>query len=131
MSLSSNVRIELSLLKLAHSSQAVSLALISLGMALDRWLDHAFNPNQPRVPAGRPDGGQWTDGDDAGVIPVADNNRPGGDRYLNPHIVNDHIGKSDAELIARMESETRRTWFGTRYMYRNGSLHQGNPRGIS
>jgi len=65
MSLSSNERTELSLLKLAHSSQAVSLALISLGMALDRWLDHAFNPNQPRVPAGHPDGGQWTDGDDA------------------------------------------------------------------
>jgi len=22
----------------------------------------AFDPNQPRVPAGNPDGGQWTDG---------------------------------------------------------------------
>lgn len=25
-------------------------------------LDRKFNPNQPRVPAGSPDGGQWTDG---------------------------------------------------------------------
>lgn len=37
-------------------------------MALDRWLDHAFNPNQPRVPAGHPDGGQWTDGDDGAPV---------------------------------------------------------------
>ncbi len=64
MSLPSDERIDLSLLKLEHSGQAVTLALIRLGAALDRWLDRAFNPNQPRVPAGRPDGGQWTDGDD-------------------------------------------------------------------
>jgi hypothetical protein len=25
-------------------------------------LDRKFNPNQPRVPAGNPDGGQWADG---------------------------------------------------------------------
>ncbi len=69
MSLSSDERVELSQLELAHASQAVSVALTRLGMALERWLDHAFNPNQPRVPAGRPDGGQWTDGDgDAPVI---------------------------------------------------------------
>lgn len=29
-------------------------------------LDRKFNPNQPRVPAGNPDGGQWTDGDETG-----------------------------------------------------------------
>jgi len=32
--------------------------------ALDRAVKANFNPNQPRVPAGNPDGGQWTD--DAG-----------------------------------------------------------------
>ncbi|MFD0986539.1 hypothetical protein [Methyloligella solikamskensis] len=33
-----------------------------------RRLVHAFkyNPNQPRVPAGNPDGGQWTDGNGGG-----------------------------------------------------------------
>ncbi len=41
----------------------MQLAMIKLGLALDRWLDHAYRPDQPRVPAGRPDGGQWTDGD--------------------------------------------------------------------
>jgi hypothetical protein len=29
-------------------------------------LDRKFNPNQPRVPAGNSDGGQWTDGEAAG-----------------------------------------------------------------
>ncbi len=66
--LSSDERIDLSQLNFEHASQAVSLALISLGMALDRWLDHAFNLNQPRVPAGHPDGGQWTDGDDGAAV---------------------------------------------------------------
>ena len=32
-----------------------------LRLALD-WEIRRFNPNQPRVPAGRPDGGQWSDG---------------------------------------------------------------------
>ncbi|MBN9041225.1 MAG: hypothetical protein BGP05_06125 [Rhizobiales bacterium 62-47] len=30
-------------------------------------LDRKFNPNQPRVAAGNPDGGQWTDGS-VGVV---------------------------------------------------------------
>src|SRR5205085_8723286 len=29
-----------------------------------------FNPNQPRVPAGSPDGGQWTSGDSEGAPPT-------------------------------------------------------------
>jgi hypothetical protein len=29
---------------------------------LERTVDAKFNPNQPRVPAGNPDGGQWTNG---------------------------------------------------------------------
>ena len=107
MSLSFDEPIGLSLLKLACALQAVSLALIRLGMALGRWLDHAFNPNQPRVPAGHPVGGHWTDRDEAGVIPVADNGRPANDRYLNQHIMANHIGKSDIELITRIERETR------------------------
>ena len=58
-----------------HAALAFEWVMIRFGMALDRaiWaedaaLDRAFNPNQPRVPAGHPDGGQWTDGDDAPVI---------------------------------------------------------------
>jgi hypothetical protein len=29
-------------------------------------LDRKFDPSQPRVPAGSPDGGQWTDGGGGG-----------------------------------------------------------------
>lgn len=122
MSLSSDERIELSQLKLEEAGQAVTLALIRLGAALDRWLDHAFNPNQPRVPAGHPDGRQWTDGDVAGVIPVADNDRSGGDRYLNPHIMGNHVGKSDVELIARIKGSQFRLFGYSRGIDRNGSF---------
>jgi len=30
------------------------------------WLERKYDPNQPRVPRGHPDGGQWTDGTGAG-----------------------------------------------------------------
>jgi hypothetical protein len=41
----------------------IEIALLMIDLAL-----RAFNPNQPRVPAGRSDGGQWTSGDDTGVL---------------------------------------------------------------
>lgn len=69
-----NYRSRLIQLQHDHATLAFEWAMIRFGMALDRAiraeeaaLDRAFNPNQPRVPAGRPDGGQWTDGDDAGA----------------------------------------------------------------
>ncbi len=101
--------------------QAAQQGEPSLKEALPDLELHLFNPNQPRVPAGRPDGGQWTDGYE-GVIPVADNDRPGEDRYLNPHIMDRHVGKTDAELIERMERDTFRGLFKTYYLDRNGSF---------
>lgn len=57
-----------------HAALAFEWAMIKFGLALDRAiqaeeaaLEHAFNPNQPRVPAGHPDGGQWTDGDSSPI----------------------------------------------------------------
>lgn len=51
----------------------------------------AYNPNQPRVPAGNSDGGQWTsDGSQIGRIQLAENRNSNvltdawGDRYYNP-----------------------------------------------
>jgi hypothetical protein len=41
------------------------------------WTDKAnFNPNQPRVPAGNPDGGQWTDGGGGGSGPQTAEDAP-------------------------------------------------------
>lgn len=45
-------------LRYSYSYLRLKVALLDLQL-------HLFNPNQPRVPAGRPDGGQWTAGDDA------------------------------------------------------------------
>lgn len=49
--------------------------------ALDRAVKANFDPNQPRVPAGHPDGGQWTDaggggtGDATAAVHVAQGRR--------------------------------------------------------
>ena len=49
-------RSELSRLRHEHAAIRVSLALIKL----QRVLDRKYDPNQTRVPAGQPSGGQWT-----------------------------------------------------------------------
>ena len=41
-----------------YRAYRVEKALLDLRDAVER----KYNPNQPRVPAGYPDGGQWTDG---------------------------------------------------------------------
>ncbi len=44
---------------------ALELKLYALIERLERgsWLERRYAPDQPRVPAGNSDGGQWTDGD--------------------------------------------------------------------
>ncbi|MFZ5930885.1 MAG: RNase A-like domain-containing protein [Pseudomonadota bacterium] len=101
-------------LRYTHSWLRVKIALLDLEL-------HLYNPNQPRVPAGRPDGGQWTDGD-GDVIPAADNERPGGDRYLNPHIMANHVGKSNAELVERLRRSQFRLFGYNSGLDRNGSF---------
>jgi len=110
----SDRRLALLQLRADHAALRVEEAWLELMLALRA----AFNPNQPRIPAGRPGGGQWTDGD---IIPVADND-PGNDKYLNDHILKDHVGKSDAELVARMERETRRGRYVGLIKERNGTF---------
>ena len=68
MSLSATEQRKLTQLRYEHAALAFQFALIKLELAYDRWLNLAYSPNQPRVPAGHPDGGQWTDGDDAASI---------------------------------------------------------------
>lgn len=61
-----------------------------------------FNPNQPRVPAGLPEGGQWTDADGpfgSRPLDLADEERNGG------HAIRFHVGKSDRFLIARVRQK--------------------------
>ncbi|WP_147024401.1 hypothetical protein [Methylobacterium oxalidis] len=92
---------------------AVELALLRLHLAFER-----FNPLQPRVPAGHDGGGQWTS-DDSFIQPAAgrERDRPSGqelakDPYLNRHIVDGHVGKTDQELIARLAAMQECILFG-------------------
>jgi hypothetical protein len=45
------------------------LKFCGIDTALFDLLKAGFDPAQPRVPAGNPDGGQWTDGEDAATVP--------------------------------------------------------------
>lgn len=68
--------------------------------ALDRAVKASFDPNQPRVPAGNPDGGQWTDagrsGGDDGIsdVRIAQARRGGRGRGSDAEA-------TDAQLIIR------------------------------
>jgi Colicin E5 ribonuclease domain len=79
MSLSAAEQHKLVQLKYEYATLAFQWSMIKLDMALDRALqtrraelEYAYRPDQPRVPAGRPDGGQWTDGDDADTPAIND-----------------------------------------------------------
>ncbi len=87
-------------------------------------LQRKFNPDQPRVPAGNPDGGQWTDGGGGGggindprVLSDADpegirpyeqyaqnlDKRPVDlreEEARGGHALRKHVGKTDEELLA-------------------------------
>ncbi len=77
-----------------------------------------FNPFQPRVPAGTREGGRWA-GDGSLIQPAAGRERDrisgaelAKDPYLNRHIVDGHVGKTDAEMIERVADSYRRGLFG-------------------
>lgn len=64
------------LLRARHALAVAQLGLRSLRVSLAL---RRFNPAQPRVPAGHPDGGRWTDGGgSARVERVSTRPRPGG-----------------------------------------------------
>ncbi|WP_244474528.1 RNase A-like domain-containing protein [Methylobacterium sp. Leaf85] len=89
------------------------------------------------MPAGHPDGGQWTDGgagdgydsgDDARIVYVSDDlNR----RYTveiseeevrGGHTLREHVGKTDAQLLARVQASKRTFPVVTYGLRRDGSF---------
>ncbi len=85
-------------LRFAVSETALYLKLIRLHL----WLKAGFNPDQPRVPAGNPNGGQWTDADGPygrPLLRLEDEEANGG------HAIRMHVGKSDQFLIRRIRTE--------------------------
>jgi len=82
----SDETLRLRVLSLLRAAQ-VDVAMLRRELALRR----KYSPDQPRVPAGNPDGGQWTeDGSSTGRIRFAENRDPNtitdawGNRYYNP-----------------------------------------------
>src|SRR5687768_6163598 len=83
-------------------------------MRLRLALKAGFDPNQPRVPAGRPEGGQWTrvGGGVQDEAPVRVAQGPTRRRYTvnlleeearGGHAIRDHVKKTDEELIAVLD----------------------------
>ncbi len=105
-------------------------------------IERRYSPDQPRVPAGSSDGGQWTSGGGGSQIAIStDRNvtsdssllRPtqfdgfvdlaeeeGGDFY--GHAIRDHVGKSDEYLKNRIRSTIRGNKFFGRADTRAGSF---------
>ncbi|MCJ2061769.1 hypothetical protein MKK63_03500 [Methylobacterium sp. J-088] len=96
----------------------------------------AYDPGQPRVPAGRRDGGQWTDedrlggrgaNDDARLIFVGDEDDQ---RYRvdllaeegRGHAIREHVGKSDTEFFERVQKSQWRSLVANGGMRRNGGF---------
>ncbi|MCJ2082474.1 hypothetical protein [Methylobacterium sp. J-090] len=97
----------------------------------------AYHAEQPRVPAGNPNGGQWTDGDagdgyDSGnegrLVHVSDEvNR----RYTvllseeearGGHTLRDHVGRTDEQIIFRIHSSKKTFPVVTYGFRRDGSF---------
>jgi hypothetical protein len=88
---------------------AATLAKAELRAALKK-----YSADQPRVPAGNPDGGRWTtepgtqvaanDSSQQKPIDLRDEEAPIG----RGHAISEHVGKSDAELSAQMIRKTAR-----------------------
>lgn len=87
----------------------------ALALALEL---RTFNVDQPRVPAGDPDGGQWTSGGAGGdgarvelvqdrptrryTVDLEEEERRGG------HTIREHVGKTDQELLSAAGEERHR-----------------------
>ena len=127
------MRVELALLKLAHFYRKAN-----------------FNPNQPRVPAGNPDGGQWTSEggasrNDPRVISDAtpDNVWILGAQYAHNetqsrysvdlqeeerrggHTIDNHVGKTDEELLAIVRGDRGQAGIYRYARRRHGSFDSG------
>lgn len=118
---------------------AANAVLVS-GERFRRVLKAGFRPDEPRVPAGNPGGGQWTGGGgggaaEQGIDPIVTGSSPVGDprRYSVDlreeeapacigHTIGKHVGKTDAELVQTLKKNTHRGWFVDVVDAREGSF---------
>jgi len=111
-------------LRASHARVRIMLADLKFELAL-RALGRKYSPGQPRVPAGNPDGGQWTDGGGSGeqtervvlsdaspdpLVPGAHyaQARAGypidllGEESRGGHTIEKHVNRSPEALIAQV-----------------------------
>ena len=124
-----NAIIGTSLVRLNYAVAA--WCVLAAGDDFHRSLKAAFRPDEPRVPAGSPGAGQWTDGGGGGAFAgIGDNvdpivtggTRDGDERRYSVdlreeeasagigHAIRDHVGKTDAELVESLKRKTFRGW---------------------
>lgn len=114
------------------SAMTMQVALLRYGLFLK-----ALNPSQPRVPAGEPDGGQWTKGGDGSQSPSQDDGKlifvaDRDDRRYSVdlreeendggHALKSHVGKTDLEMLQRVRAEQYHTYFVSSGRRRDGSF---------
>ena len=98
------------LLSLRHQVADLMLTLKARRLREALRLEERFNPDQPRVPAGNADGGQWTGGGGTDAFAGGEGNdrlEPARNYSVNlaeedargGHAVRDHVGKKDSELV--------------------------------
>jgi hypothetical protein len=60
-----------------------------------------YNPDQPRVPAGNPDGGQWTSegGDGGQLTDISSSNKPGGHHFVPRAVYRNLPLRSDTRKV--------------------------------
>ncbi|MGN6582499.1 MAG: RNase A-like domain-containing protein [Rhizobiaceae bacterium] len=124
-----NATIGTSLVRLNYAVAA--WCVLAAGDDFHRSLKAGFRPDEPRVPAGSPGGGRWTDGGGSGafagighnVDPIVTGGTQDHDkRHYSVdlraeeapagigHAIRDHVGKTDAELVESLKRKTFRGW---------------------
>jgi hypothetical protein len=71
--------------------------------AIANLVKTGFNPDEPRIPAGEPGGGEWTDGADDGTEPQANGTSPG------TPLIEARLQTDDADTEATASSANPRT----------------------
>ena len=108
----------------------VQCGVLRLGLVL-----RAYNPGRPRVPAGTREGGRWSGGDGADdraddarttLVSDQDNRRYSvvldGEEARGGHTLREHLGKTDEEMLQRVQHSAWWTIPGRGGIRRDGSL---------
>jgi Bacterial CdiA-CT RNAse A domain len=109
------------------AAMQLRVALLRLRLAVKA----GFDPNQPRVPAGSSEGGQWTrvGGDADERTRLAQAERPAGtpidlleEERRGGHTIARHVGRSPESLLARVRTGVYRSLFFRVELKRDGSF---------